>query len=156
MIELIHFSDVDYNLQMQTRLWRNCEQVVPYFKIKHIDEAVHKKWLESLKVQNPRNVAFLIVYEGVNVGVTYFHSIDYEKKCADWGMYIYLADYKGKGIGMQTLEKCIAYAKDVLKMKCLYLDVLATNERAVRLYEKCGFRFVEKEEDNFLRYKLDL
>jgi len=156
MIELIPFSEVEYDLQLKTRLWRNSKQVTPYFKIKEIDEETHKKWLQSLKNENPRNVAFLIVYDSVHVGVTYFHSIDYEKKCADWGMYIYLEDYKGKGIGTQVLEQCIAYAKNVLKMKCLYLDVLATNKRAVHLYKKCGFQFIGQEENNFLRYKLDL
>ena len=153
-VKLVNFLDVSYELQLQTRYWRNSSDVAKYFKIKNIEEDVHAKWLESLHREKPTTVAFMIEIDGEYIGVTYFHSINYDLGYADWGMYIYDTKHRGKGVGTKVLQNCIKYAKNVMHFNTLYLDVLNTNNPAIALYEKCGFRFVEKEKDNFLRYCL--
>lgn len=152
-IELINFLEVPYELQLETRNWRNCEKVAKWFKIPYINEATHIKWLESLKNDSPRNIAFIIKYKNEFIGVTYFHSIDYKKEEGDWGIYIYDENNRGHGFGYHALSESIKFAFETLKLKTLYLDVLNTNERAKKLYTKKGFKLIS-DKDTFLRYKL--
>lgn len=156
-VDLISFLDIPYEVQMETRKWRNSEQIAKYFKIPYITENVHKNWLNSLKQEKPKTVAFLIKKDGINVGVTYFHSIDYDHKFADWGIYIYPSSFCGLGIGTIVLDKCLDFARQNLDLSFLYLDVMKDNLKAVKLYEKFGFIFVGIEEnENFLRYQKKL
>jgi diamine N-acetyltransferase len=50
-----------------------------------------------------------------------------------------LEEYLGSGLGKQLLEKGIAFAKENQK-KYLWLGVWEHNSRAIRFYEKNGFR----------------
>ena len=93
-IKLLPFIKAPYWKQVQTIFWRNSKDVTRYFKIKHITLRMHLRWLKSLKKQNPQNIAFFIMIDDIPVGVTYFHSIDYQKKIADWGIYIYKKDQR--------------------------------------------------------------
>lgn len=155
MIILENFLVVPYDLQLTTRDWRNSNDVAKYFQITYIDEHTHKKWLNSLKENLPTNIAFMIKSNDEYIGVTYFHSIDYENKLADWGIYIYKSNMRGKGIGTQVIFEIIKYAKNKLKLKKLYLDVLETNKVAIKLYTHNGFIYLGSN-GKFLRYYLDL
>ena len=155
-IQLEDFRNIDYELQMETRNWRNSENVAKYFKIPYIEENVHKQWLDSLQKKQPTNIAYIIKYQNNPIGVTYFHSIDYEKKTCDWGIYIYNESYRGMGIGDKTLKKCTNIAKE-LEMKYIFLDVLSTNTKAKILYENNGFKLCKiPKDDKFLRYEKEL
>ena len=154
-IELISFLEVSPDLQLETRNWRNQENVIPYFKIKNINEDMHLDWLKSMEGKKPKTVAFVIKIEGHYVGVAYFHYIDYIKRKTDWGIYIHDENYRGKGIGKQVLMNCIRYAKDEISLEVLCIDTLKTNMKARRLYETCGFKKIE-EENLFCRYQLIL
>ncbi len=46
----------------------------------------------------------------------------------------------GAGLGSDALWAFLGYYFGAMKMSTLYLDVAAFNERAFRVYEKCGFR----------------
>jgi len=154
-IKLLPFLNAPYWQQVRTLFWRNSKNVTIYFQIKHISLITHLKWLSSLKKKNPKNIAFFIYSNNTPIGVTYFHSINYQERVADWGIYIYKKDYRNKGIGNQVLKLCISYGKTKLKLGRLFLDVLETNNRAVHVYQKNGFIQIAKK-GKFLRYQLDL
>lgn len=48
-------------------------------------------------------------------------------------------DYWGYGIGRILLEEAISWAQEMGRLKRLELTVQVRNERAVRLYQACGF-----------------
>ena len=50
--------------------------------------------------------------------------------------------YKGKGIGKFMTKYCIDYAKEN-GYKAIRLDVVPENDPAKKLYEKCGFKYIE-------------
>lgn len=79
-VEFINFLDMPYELQLESRNWRNQDNVAGFFKIKNIDEETHIKWLKKLALEKPSIIAFFIKSDENYVGVTYFHSIDYEKR----------------------------------------------------------------------------
>lgn len=99
---------------------------------------------------------FFIQFNGVFVGVTYFHSISYTDKSADFGIYIANVENRNKGVGTIVLKKMIRYAADVMRFRRLFLDVLASNERAIAVYESCGFAPTGENDGDFYRYVLEL
>jgi RimJ/RimL family protein N-acetyltransferase len=50
-------------------------------------------------------------------------------------------DYWGKGYGTDALRVLLRYAFDELNLHRVSLSVLEGNERAMRSYQKCGFRY---------------
>jgi UDP-4-amino-4,6-dideoxy-N-acetyl-beta-L-altrosamine N-acetyltransferase len=155
-IELINLKDIDYNLQLEVRNWRNAEHVAKYFQIDYIDEETHNNWLKSLKEERPQNIAFLIKVDKDFVGLVYFLKIDYFASKTHWGMYIYDQNLRGLGIGKEVIKWTIQYAKETMKMKSIRLEVLKNNIYAIKLYEKIGFKYSNYKNENVLYYELNL
>ncbi len=52
--------------------------------------------------------------------------------------------YRGRGIGTKLLIEAMRRLHDHYGAKEVYLEVRVSNERAIRLYEKLGFRIVQR------------
>lgn len=154
-VELLNFLDASFEIQMESRNWRNSAGVSPFFQIPHIDIATHRNWLEKLTIQNPPCVAFFITVKSDIIGVTYIHSINYTSKSCDFGIYIHNKQYKGLGLGKQALSKCLEYAKSKIRMEIVFLEVLSSNTGAVSMYENFGFKKIQSN-GNILRYSKKL
>ena len=61
------------------------------------------------------------------------------RHAAGIGMGVHDA-YAGRGIGEQLMRAALDLADNWLNVLRLELSVFADNERAIRLYERCGFR----------------
>ena len=62
--------------------------------------------------------------------------------CAELVKFYLTASQRGKGIGWTLLEKSFDYAKKS-GYRQMYLESLPELSRAITLYEKAGFRFIE-------------
>ena len=49
-------------------------------------------------------------------------------------------DYQGKGIGKELMKEILDLADNWLMLKRVELGVFADNEKAIKLYEGCGFK----------------
>lgn len=59
---------------------------------------------------------------------------------------------QGRGIGVEATKAILKIAFYDLKLQRVYLNVLSENERAIRLYTKCGFMYEGEFRDHlFLR-----
>lgn len=67
--------------------------------------------------------------------------------CEYWG-YIGEKEYWGNGVGSFILQKLIEKAFE-MKIQSIWLKVLKSNKRAIRLYEKMEFS-LEKESESFI------
>ena len=123
-IKLKNFKEIPYELQLETRKWRNSSNVAKFFKIPFIEKETHANWLKSLHNEKPNNIAFIIEYNNKPIGVTYFHSIDYKNKTCDWGIYIYEQELRGKHIGDKVLKQCISYAQNI-KVYFFHIQILS-------------------------------
>jgi RimJ/RimL family protein N-acetyltransferase len=59
---------------------------------------------------------------------------------AEVGIAIMEREYRGQGFGTEALRQAIDYAFNKLGLKLLGLTVFPSNQRAIRAYEKTGFR----------------
>lgn len=154
-IKFINVKDVSDEMQMELRNWRNTKEITKYFQIEYISKTMHEKWLQEIKKENSSIRAFLIKKDDDYIGLTYFSKIDFVNKTSEWGIYIYPVSYQNKGFGHVILDMSIKYAKEVLKLNKLFLEVLKTNSRAIKLYESFGFKKINSL-DKIYRYEKKL
>ena len=102
------------------------------------------KMAASMKKENNY---FLLAYEDdhpVGYLKMKIHSpdshVETEKPSQLQKIYV-LKDTLARGVGQRLLDQCVLHARS-LSRDCLWLDVLQTNERAIRFYEKNKFKKV--------------
>jgi len=69
---------------------------------------------------------------------------------AEVGIAIMERKYRGQGYGTEVLKQAVDYAFNKLNLKLLGLTVFPSNERAIRAYEKTGFRKTKILKDSWL------
>lgn len=74
-------------------------------------------------------------------GCGVFPTPDLPEGCAELVKFYLLAPWRGKGIGRTLMEKCFESAKKY-GYRQLYLESLPELEKAVSMYIKAGFRFI--------------
>jgi RimJ/RimL family protein N-acetyltransferase len=74
------------------------------------------------------------------LGFVVIHSIEWNNQTGLISIGIGDPEYRGKGYGSEAMRLAMHYAFNELNLYRLGLDVIANNERAVRAYEKLGFR----------------
>jgi RimJ/RimL family protein N-acetyltransferase len=141
-IDFLNLIELPKDIQMQCRNWRNCPNVTKHFVIKYIDQQVHVDWLNSMKENAPKNIAFTIKADEDFIGMIYLKNIDYDLKTAEIGIYIRKIDMINKGIGSKALNFIINFSKN--KFNYLTIQCFDENIKAVHLYQKIGFQFIEK------------
>lgn len=84
---------------------------------------------------------FLIIGpEGDVLGESVVNEIDWEARCGNFRIALFRSDRCGKGLGSWAVRTTRDFAFETLGLHRLELDVFSFNPRAIRAYEKAGFR----------------
>ncbi len=100
-------------------------------------------WWEQIDKPDRCHYSIITRESGDIIGVYTFSKIDWvNKNIGNMGVRIH-PDWRGKGIGSQTLSILI---QEVLKVgiKSIRLDVGATGKHTIQLYRKCGMKIVDE------------
>lgn len=122
--------------------WRNAKSVVENFIYRTpLTEQAHLNWYET-RIKTGEVAQFIIVDEQskTDVGSVYLRDIDKQNRKCEFGIFIGDENCRGKGIGSAAAKLILDYAFDVLNMNKVFLRVFAFNERAIKSYEKAGFK----------------
>lgn len=149
-IQLIDLRSVSTEVQMRIRDWRNASHIKKFFQLPYISKKQHKKWIKALFEDAPTTIAFIIAVDSIYVGLTYFQKIDFFNKRCDWGIYIYELSCQQQGIGSNVMAQCLKYARHTLNLDYVYLEVLAHNTLAIKMYEKYNFKLIANNNDVLL------
>ena len=84
------------------------------------------------------------------IGYTSIKGIIEAEARAEVGIAIMERGYRGQGFGTEALRHVVNYAFDVLGLTLLGLTVFPSNQRAIRAYEKVGFRKTDVLENSWL------
>ncbi len=87
---------------------------------------------------------FAIVEEFKDIGLLWLEDITAID--GKLGIYIISEEHRGKGLGEKAIREVLGLAFDELHLMKVYLNVRATNTRAINCYRKCGFKIVEEYE----------
>lgn len=83
---------------------------------------------------------FIIEVELQPIGAIWLEEINFSAKTAWLGLFIGDPGYWNKGIGSTVIKTVIGDAFSNLGLESVYLNVRETNHRAIRCYEKTGFK----------------
>ena len=97
-------------------------------------------------------IVFSIINAADNkaIGYTSIIGISETEARAEVGIVIMEREYRGQGYGTEALRHVVDYAFNELGLTLLGLTVFPSNQRAIRAYEKVGFRKTEVLEDSWL------
>lgn len=121
--------------------WRNNENVRKNFIFQEkFTNEMHNHWMDT-KVASGEVVQFIVKLKenGKPIGSVYFRDIDYDKKEAEYGIFIGEDDERGKGYGNEAAKMALDYAFNVLKLKRVILRAYADNIAGIKSYENAGY-----------------
>ena len=133
--------------------------------LKEKDGIYMLEWMKDSRINcffrfNPENVTIKSVTEFINScgkdknnyhfaiadkndiyqGTISLKNIDTDANTAEYAIALHY-EAQGKGVGTFATKQVLEYAFEILNLNRVYLNVLADNINAIKLYEKCGFVF---------------
>ncbi len=78
------------------------------------------------------------------IGGCGLHDVNWRSRNAELGITIFDQDYWNKGFGTDAMIVLLNFGFHILNLNNIYLRVLEYNKRAIRVYEKIGFKHVGK------------
>lgn len=91
--------------------------------------------------QDKYNYHFAIADDNdIYQGTISLKNIDINANTAEYAIAL-RCESQGKGLGTFATKQVLKYAFETLNLNRVYLNVLADNTNAIKLYEKCGFVF---------------
>lgn len=94
-------------------------------------------WYNSAKTAD---YSWIIDLNGHCIGTAGFHHISEEDNSATYRIGIFDVQKHSKGIGTEVTRLLLEYGFKIKKWHRIDLKVLEYNHRAIRCYEKCGFK----------------
>jgi len=105
-----------------------------------LSRAQAEEWFER-QLKNERARVFAIeTMEGEHIGNIGLHDISWKDRCAELGIFIGESDFWGQGYGTDAIRTLLRLAFQEMGLHRVSLRVFDFNPRAIRCYQKCGFR----------------
>ena len=121
----------------QPEIMKNLVPGIPYPLTLESEE----KWYESLiDSKDSYNFAIEDLKNGLYLGGCFINNIDWKKSVVTVGIFIGNKDYLGKGYGTDAMKVLVKFIFDEMNINKVKLNVYLFNARAIRCYEKCGFK----------------
>jgi len=148
-----YLSPVDVNDVDKFVEWLNDLELTKYLLIyPHIISIENEKgFLEKLSNEH----TYSIIENDTNelIGNCGFNNIDHINQTAEVGIFIGNKKFWNKGYGTEALSLLLDYGFKALNLHNVFLKVYSFNERAVKSYEKIGFKIIGKTREALLRGK---
>ncbi len=120
--------------------WFNDAETVAYFgRYEPMSLAAEERWYEE-QGKNPEVQNYAVYFKDEHIGAAGFAHLDFKNRNAEVGLMVGRKDLWDQGLGRDILRALLRHGFDQLNMHRIYLRVFAENARAVRCYEKTGFR----------------
>lgn len=111
-------------------------------------EAEQREWLERNLKNTATQVHFGIYHQDTLIGGVTLRDINHRCGTAELGIAMYRPADWGQGYGSEATRLMCEYGAFHLGLHNILLKVFAFNERAVRAYQKVGFREIGRRTDS--------
>jgi UDP-4-amino-4,6-dideoxy-N-acetyl-beta-L-altrosamine N-acetyltransferase len=125
-----------------TMAWRNSDSVRIWFKTPDVVSLEqHRRWYAAYSGRLD-DFVFLIRdrLSGALAGQIAIYRVDPIRGDAEMGRLMVAPGYEGKGLMKKACACLINYSMTAMGINRIHLEVLVSNERAIRLYQKLGFQ----------------
>jgi RimJ/RimL family protein N-acetyltransferase len=130
--------------RMKSARWRNDPQIrdgILGYRFP-VTEEMEADWIAAVLKDQSRTRIILAIEDksdGALVGFVYLNGIDWVARNGEFGILIGERSRQRKGLAKDALAVLAGYAFTTLNMNKIYLRVVASNKRALRLYRAFGF-----------------
>lgn len=108
-----------------------------------------KAWISS-RSNDPKSIFFVIADRVSNKAIGYLQLVDLDLFAGVGHLGICLSpNVQGQGVGSESLLLLEDYMKKIFCLRKIMLQVLASNEKAIRFYLRTGFREVGKLQKHY-------
>lgn len=134
MLKLVEIEESDLETLMH---WRMLPEVTKYmFTEPQLTIEMQNKWFEAIN-NDPTCKHWIIEFENTKIGTVNLTNIDFKNSRCSWGYYIDPL-FRGRGFGKLLEYNIFDFVFNELGLNKLMSEVLAFNERVVKIKEKCG------------------
>ena len=110
-----------------------------------ISEEKERRWVQKKLAENAPLFSMLEKDTGAFIGN--IELMDIADGAGELGIAV-TAAMQDKGYGTEAVSAMVRYGMDQLGLHRVFLKVFPDNARAIRVYEKCGFREYDRTEDD--------
>lgn len=100
-----------------------------------------KEYLNNNSMSNNAASFVIVTLDGDKmIGTLSLERIDSINRTAVLGIFIGDKDYRNNGYGTEAIRLILEYGFNYLNLHSIKLDLMSFNERALKCYQKCGFK----------------
>jgi RimJ/RimL family protein N-acetyltransferase len=132
-------DDIDLKLSYinDPEVLRFLESGIPY----PITLNEENKWFEAKSAfKDSYKFAIEAIDCGLYIGECGINSIDWKNSVASVVIFIGNKAYRGKGCGTEAMQILHSFIFNQININKVRLNVYSFNERAIKSYDKCGFK----------------
>ena len=139
-----YLSPMDVNDAEIYTEWLNDLEVIENLSIYNsiINVGTEKEILEKLSKEH--NYSIIENETNELIGSCGFMELDHLNQTAEAGIFIGNKKYWNKGFGTEAFQLLLDYGFKALNLNNIILRVYSFNERAIKSYEKIGFKVIGK------------
>ncbi len=105
-------------------------------------------------IDNKKNIILgIFTDKNKHIGNVRLHNINLKKSKAFLGILIGDKNWRGKGIGFQTIEMCANFLYNKFKITKIYLGTKINNKLAINSYKNSGFIEYKKNKNDIFFYR---
>lgn len=128
----ISVEDTEFILDLRN----NLEIADNFFSDPPLYDFEHNRWLNDKKKDD---LDFMILHKGEKAGRISITKIDFRHQKGDYGIVLHPA-FWGKNIAYEASNLLLDYVFRNLPINKIYLEVFESNLKAIKLYERIGFK----------------
>lgn len=120
--------------------WDNDSEIIAYLGKKFLSQDTCMTWFNALSGSRGHRAMAIEKPDGRLIGSIELEHIDWRGGRAELSICIGEKDCWGQGFGTDAIRVFTDFAFRRLRLAHIYLRVYRDNLRAIRCYQKCGFR----------------
>ena len=120
--------------------WLNDPEIIEYLTLRTKMISLHSEREQLEKMSHEHNYGVIVKEDNKLIGNCGFVELDYINRNCEVGIFIGDKEYLGKGYGTESLKLLISYGINYLNLNNFLLRVFSNNERAIKSYNKIGFK----------------
>ncbi|GAA3951367.1 GNAT family protein [Hymenobacter algoricola] len=144
MAPALHLREIERADLPRINQWRNDPEIISLLGANffYIGAGIDEKWFDSYLANRDKAVRLAIVDSATdthigNVNLTGIHAVN---RSAEFSIFIGDKSYWSAGFGPVATRQMLHHGFNDLNLHRIYLTLLQSNERALRMYQRLGFR----------------